>query len=118
MAYFLVILNFFMQGLLLYTIYNEVVVSNIDWQNGIMRYEGKDWNLFAPPPGGCNDGGSLCIRENNTFSCAPPSVQLTGRWAELDTNGDGIWTREEVTEAKKASNASMWSTLKRSLMCL
>merc|ERR1719240_463223 len=51
MAYFLVFLNFFMQGLLLYTIYNEVVVANIDWQNGIMRYEGKDWNLFAPPPG-------------------------------------------------------------------
>merc|ERR1719161_2665658 len=101
MAYFLVFLNFFMQGLLLYTIYNEVVVANIDWQNGIMRYEGKDWNLFAPPPGGCNDGGSLCFYENNTFSCAPPSVQLTGRWDELDTNGDGIWTREEVEKAQK-----------------
>merc|ERR1719443_1304490 len=102
MAYFLVILNFFMQGLLLYTIYNEVVVANIEWQNGIMRYEGKDWNLFAPPPEGCNDGGSLCFYENNTFSCAPPSVQLTGRWEELDTNGDGIWTRAEVEKAQKA----------------
>ena len=39
---------------------------------------------------------------NNTFSCAPPSVQLTGRWNELDTNGDGIWTREEVVKAREA----------------
>merc|ERR1719160_2214489 len=101
MAYLLVFLNFFMQGLLLYTIYNEVVVANVDWQNGIMRYEGKDWNLFAPPPEGCNTGGSLCFLEHNTFTCAPPSVQLTGRWAELDTNGDGIWTREEVEKAQK-----------------
>merc|ERR1719386_496156 len=102
MAYFLVSLNFFMQGLLLYTIYNEVVVANLDWQNGIMRYEGKDWNVFAPPPEGCNDGGSLCFLQNNTFTCAPPSVQLTGRWDELDTNGDGIWTREEVRAAKES----------------
>merc|ERR1719161_410222 len=101
MAYLLVILNFLMQGLLLYTIYNEVVVANLDWQNGIMRYEGKDWDVFAPRPDGCNTGGSLCFKENNTFTCAPPSVQLTGRWEELDTNGDGIWTREEVEKAQK-----------------
>jgi hypothetical protein len=101
MAYILVTLNFVMQGLLLYTIYNEVVVANLDWQGSIMRYDNKDWALFSPPPEGCNDGGSLCFLENNTFSCAPPSVQLTGRWAELDTDGDGIWTREEVQKARK-----------------
>merc|ERR1719316_1707931 len=101
MAYILVILNFSMQGILLRTIYNEVVVANLDWQNSIMRYEGKDWDVFAPPPEECNTGGSLCFLDNNTFTCAPPSVQLTGRWEELDTNGDGIWTLEEVKKAKK-----------------
>jgi len=101
MAYILVILNFTMQGILLRTIYNEVVVANLDWQTSIMRYEGKDWDVFAPRPDGCNTGGSLCFLENNTFTCAPPSVQLTGRWEELDTNGDGIWTREEVEKAQK-----------------
>jgi len=48
----------------------------------------------------CNPGGSLCFMEGDKFSCAPPSVQLTGRWEELDTDGDGIWTREEVEKAK------------------
>merc|ERR1719146_386895 len=46
MAYVLVIMNFFMQGLLLYTIFNEVVIGNVDWQNGIMKAGGQDWNLF------------------------------------------------------------------------
>ncbi|CAK0846431.1 unnamed protein product [Prorocentrum cordatum] len=32
-------------------------------------------------------------------SCAPPSVQLSGRWVELDTDGDGNWTREEAQAA-------------------
>lgn len=101
MAYVLVILNFFMQSVLLYTIFYEVVVANLEWQNGIMRVGGKDWNLFAPGGEQCNPGGSLCVLDNNTFTCAPPSVQLTGRWDELDTNGDGIWTLEEVEKAKK-----------------
>lgn len=99
MAYLLVLLNFFMQGWLLYTVFNEVVMGNIEWQNGIMNNPNQ---VFAPKPEGCNDGGSLCFMENNTFTCAPPSVQLTGRWDELDTNGDGIWTLEEVTEAQEA----------------
>lgn len=95
-AILLLLLNFFMQFLLLYVIYNEVVIGNIEWQNGIMRLDGQEWNLFAPKPPDCNPGGSLCFVEDGVFTCAPPTVQLTGRWDELDTNKDGIWTREEV----------------------
>jgi len=106
MAYFLVVVNFAMQGLLLYAIFDKIVVGNIEWQNGIMKVGGADWGLFetAETYGGhtCNDGGSLCfIDYNNSFSCAPPSVQLTGRWDELDTNGDDVWTQEEVMESRE-----------------
>lgn len=104
MSYLLLLINFFMQGLLLFAIFNKIVVGNIDWQNDIMKLGGADWNLFELAAGGqsCNDGGSICFMDhNNSFTCAPPSVQLTGRWDELDTNGDGIWTLREVTEARQ-----------------
>jgi len=101
MAYLLVALGWLIQGVLLYTIFNEVVVGNLEWQNGIMRVGKSDWNLIAPAGDKCNDGGSLCIQDNGVFSCAPPSVQLTGRWNELDVNGDGIWTREEVMQERE-----------------
>jgi len=104
MAYLLIVVNFTMQGVLLYAIFNKIVVGNIEWQNGIMKVGGADWGLFdsAATGHGCNDGGSLCfIDHNKSFSCAPPSVQLTGRWEELDTDGDGIWTQQEVMEARE-----------------
>jgi hypothetical protein len=103
MAYFLVVLNFFMQGVLIYLIYEAVVTENIQWQNGVVKLHGNDVGLLEEKQTStCNDGGSLCFRDQGSYSCAPPSIQLTGRWGELDTNGDGIWTREEVEAAKEA----------------
>merc|ERR1719265_1590163 len=96
----LVLLNFALQGILLYTVFNTVVNENVDWQNGIMKVGGSSWNLFEEKAAGCNDGGSLCYQENGMYTCAPPTVQLTGRWDELDTNKDGIWSRDEVIAAK------------------
>lgn len=101
LAYILAALNLLFQGTLLYCIFNEVVTGNIEWQDGIMNVGGKGLDLITGPVDGCNDGGSLCTLENKTFTCAPPSVQLTGRWTELDTNGDGIWTYDEVQAARE-----------------
>lgn len=102
MGYCLVVLTLFIQGLLLYAVYNRVVVGAVEWQNGILTaHHGKNWNLLAPEDlTKCDMGDSLCVMRNNTFECAPASVRLTGKWAELDTDGDGVWTREEVTAAK------------------
>jgi len=103
MAYVLMVTNFFFQGFLLWVIYNVVVSGNIEWQNSIVRMEGGGLDMLNyQPQGKCNPGGSMCFKGNDTYSCAPPSVQLTGRWEELDTDGDGIWTREEVEKAKEA----------------
>jgi hypothetical protein len=99
MAYLLVGLNFFMQSVLVYLVFHAVVLENVSWQNGILKLQGT--NLLATEPTStCNDGGALCFRDNGVYSCAPPSIQLTGRWEELDTNKDGIWTLQEVTAKK------------------
>merc|ERR1719424_2008835 len=105
MGWILALLNFFFQGLLLYTVYSEVVVANIEWESTIATK--KLWSSNYEPgflgaePRKCNPGGSLCVADGGNVSCAPPSVQLTGKWDLLDTNGDGIWTRQEVEEAKE-----------------
>jgi len=95
MAHMLVFLTLAVQGVLLYCVYDKVVVNNEQWRDGIMN-TGESWDLFDTGGEECNSGNSLCTLVNGTFTCAPPSVQLSGRWAELDTNGDGIWTREEA----------------------
>merc|ERR1719478_1232002 len=93
-----------MQGVLLYLIFDEVVVSNMKWQNGVMKLGGKGDHvaaLFTEVPSKCNDGGALCFHDKNgMYTCAPPSIQLTGRWDELDSDGDGVWTRKEVMAAR------------------
>jgi len=91
MACGLVFTTFMLQSIVLFAIYKEVVAGDTKWRNSIMGVD--------PEPGQCNPGGALCSMEGGEFSCAPPSVQLTGRWDELDTNGDGVWTRAEVQAA-------------------
>merc|ERR1719316_2342821 len=52
MVWILSSLNFFMQGLLLFTVFNEVVVANQEWQASIIKPEG---DLFlGPKPDKCN----------------------------------------------------------------
>jgi len=101
-AYLLIVLNLFFQGLLLYAVFNRVVLKTTEWRSGITQ--------FAPTPGfalfdkvadGCNTGTSMCTIEGDGVSCAPPSVQLTSKWDELDLDHDGIWTREEVMTARE-----------------
>merc|ERR1719355_274163 len=69
MAYLLVAMNFFMQGVLIYLIYEAVVTSNIEWQNGVVKLGGHDVGLFAEKQTStCNDGGSLCFRDDKSYS--------------------------------------------------
>jgi len=102
MAYLLVSMTFLFQGVLLYLIFESVVLDNVNWQNGILKM-GKDpvIGLVTEAPGKCNDASALCFRDNGNYSCAPPSIQLTGRWSELDVNGDGVWTLQEVEDERE-----------------
>lgn len=90
LAYFIVLVSFFLQGVLLWAIFNQTVIEHIAWKDGVLN----------PGTGTCADTGSLCMRYGGKFTCAPPTVQLSGRWDELDTDGDGKWTIEEATAAR------------------
>eukprot|EP00746_Dinoflagellata_sp_MGD_P167209 gnl/MRDRNA2_/MRDRNA2_97653_c0_seq1.p1 gnl/MRDRNA2_/MRDRNA2_97653_c0~~gnl/MRDRNA2_/MRDRNA2_97653_c0_seq1.p1 ORF type:complete len:685 (+),score=148.37 gnl/MRDRNA2_/MRDRNA2_97653_c0_seq1:97-2151(+) len=52
----------------------------------------------AAAAGGDDETASakFCRMDNATYSCLPPSVRYASRWELLDTNGDGIWSREEA----------------------
>lgn len=107
MAYVLVGLTIFMQGVLLFAIWDRVVVDDIDWRASIMNPgtepdDGGGLGLFGVAGDGCNPGNSLCTWMNNSYTCSPPSVQLAGRWDELDLNGDGVWTLAEAEEARES----------------
>lgn len=98
MAYILVALNFFMQTVLVWLVFESVVIDNLNWQNGILKLDSSAMGgLFEEKPSKCNEGGALCfVDHTGTYSCSPPSIQLIGRWDELDTNKDGVWSWEEV----------------------
>lgn len=98
-SYVLVFFVLFVQCVLLFCVWHKVIGENVDWRKGIMN-TGKDWNIAMPKTEGCNDGSSLCFISNGTFTCAPPSVQLIGRWDHLDINKDGVWTREECLHSR------------------
>lgn len=105
MAYVPCGMTVFMQVVLIYLVFQEVVLSNVKWQNGIMKVNTGGIGLIQQGGIGdseskCNDASSLCFDDAGNFSCAPPSIQLSGRWEDLDTNKDGIWTREEVIASK------------------
>lgn len=103
----LAVVSLLFQGILLYSIFRAVVLEDINWRESIMGPSAIHELPVLPPTshgdGSCNLGGSLCSKSHDgNFTCAPPSVQLTGRWDELDTNGDGQWTREEVEASREA----------------
>lgn len=100
-AYLLIFLNIFFQGILLYAVFWRVVLKTNEWRSTITEFGPLgQMAIFAAPISGCNTGESLCRLEDNNITCAPPSVQLMSRWSELDLNGDGVWTREEVLFAR------------------
>lgn len=103
MAYILVSMNFCMQSVLVWLVFTSVVLSNLDWQNGILKLDNEAMSLFEEAPSKCNEGGSLCfVDSQGGYSCSPPSIQLVGRWSELDANNDGMWTWDEMQKERDA----------------
>lgn len=92
LAWLVVIVALVLQGVIIYAVWEVIVMGGAKWQLSVVRP--------ATTGNACNDGSSLCQKlPNGMVSCAPPSVQLSGRWDELDTDGDGNWTREEAQAA-------------------
>lgn len=97
----LVAITIFVKGVVLYAIFNAVVVKDINWRQSVLD-TGNGASFLASGQPKCNTGKSLCTELNGTYTCAPPTVQLMGRWDELDTNGDGVWSHEEAVASQDA----------------
>jgi len=99
----LVIITLSIKGILLYAIFKAVVMEDLEWQHSILTPDPLAGQSFLGVGGGqtqCNTGESLCAEYNGVYSCAPPTVQLMGRWNELDINGDGVWSHEEAVASR------------------
>lgn len=91
LAYIIVFVSFFLQFVLLVAIFKQTVVSHVAWRDSVVQLE----------TGQCNQADSLCVRDKDgRFSCAPPTIKMSGRWPELDLDGDGIWTFEEAKDSQ------------------
>lgn len=123
-AGFLVFLNYAMQIGLLYAVGNHVVGEREAWQNSVIRLrrsddgkEDRGGESSSPKTreardklagfGGssCSEKEALCLFVDGMYTCSPKSVQLFGRWEQLDTNKDGIWSFEEAS-AKSSREAT------------
>jgi len=93
LAWMVVIVALILQAVIIYAVWKVIVMGSAEWRLSVVD--------AAPTKGTCNTGASLCQKlPDGMVTCAPPSVQLSGRWDELDANGDGNWTRAEAEAAK------------------
>lgn len=109
-SHLLVITVLTIQWVLLYCVCSKVIAKSVRWQNGIIN-TGHNWDMLnnvndsvsaALNPEACVDTNSLCHFLNGTLTCAPPIIQLIGRWEELDLDGDDVWTRADAMRERDA----------------
>jgi len=98
------------QGLILWCVYNNVVVENAEWQSAIVSpYEPYPLKLFnlsqledldlQPHESDCRTPDSICSQKGSTYSCTP-SLALLRHWDQLDLNRDGVWSRSEAVTVR------------------
>jgi len=104
-AVFLVLLNFVMQISLLSIIGGYVLQEHEHQVHSILRMGDAPWyqlhSVLAPSHGDgkCKGSRSLCYpTAEGRISCAPPSISLLSDWDQLDTDGDGVWSRQEAED--------------------
>jgi len=99
----LVILNMLMQGGLMFVVSRDALHREDDVLQRLIHAP-PPWYQFhklwhAKERAGshhCVPENSLCIQVGGKISCAPRSVVLLQHWEQLDVNGDGVWSRNEV----------------------
>jgi len=112
-AVLLVIVNFVMQTGLLYVVGQHIMKKHNEWVSTVAHLKTHAWYHVFPMKynkalGKCRGKDSpLCFEHEDGISCSPMSVHLLSDWDLLDTDGDGLWTREEADDEK----------LKESVLC-
>lgn len=103
-AMILVIVNFIMQVGLLYVVGQHIMRKHTEWVGSVAKLKHHAWYHVFPmpyniPEGKCRSKDSpLCIEHKNGITCSPLSVQVLSDWNLLDTNGDGVWSKEEAED--------------------
>jgi len=104
-AILLVLINFVMQTGLLVVVGNHIMFKHNTWVGSVMHVKHVAWyHLFPMPynyaPSVCRGEDSMdstmCFDKGEGVSCAPPMIHVLTDWNQLDTDGDGVWSREEA----------------------
>lgn len=103
-AIILIGVNFVMQFGLLLVVGSWIMTRHSEWVGSIAYLKHEAWYHlgampYNKPPGKCRTADSpLCFEHHGQISCAPPGIHMLGEWDILDTDGDGLWTRDEASE--------------------
>jgi len=98
----LIVINFCMQVTLLVVVGAHITKGHNEWMSSLVHVKDYAWYHIVPmpynyPPPSCHGKDkALCRDKGDGLSCAPPSLQAMTEWDLLDTDGDGVWSREEA----------------------
>lgn len=102
LGFVLVAVNFVMQVGLLAVVGDYIRKTHNDWVSSIVHLKNPAWYHVVPmpynlPPPTChNENSAMCIEKGDGISCAPATIHLLTDWSLLDSDGDGVWSREEA----------------------
>lgn len=103
---FLLILSFAMQLTLLWVVGNAMIEEKEAWMQDLVTVQDIDHPSWIPLFGAsaaenkCEAKNSLCFEDAGMITCAPKTIQLMGRWENIDVNGDGVFSYKEASEPK------------------
>jgi len=98
----LVVINFVMQTGLLLVVGNHIMYKHNHWMSSMVHIKRTAWyHLFPmpynyPPPACRGEDETICSDKGDGISCAPASIHVLTDWNLLDSDGDGLWSREEA----------------------
>jgi len=103
-AVVLVFVNFVMQAGLLYVVGQHIMHKHVEWVSILSNLKNPAWYHVLPmaynrePPKCHGKDSPLCFEHGDGISCSPLSVHLLADWKLLDSDGDGMWTRQEAED--------------------
>lgn len=105
-SFTLLVLSICMQLTLLWVVGNAMVEEKESWMSDLVTVKVKDVSPFKMDKvlvgthyaSGCRAKYSLCFEDEGMITCAPKTIQLMGRWSNIDLNGDGVFSFAEAND--------------------
>jgi hypothetical protein len=102
-SFFLVVLSFAMQLCLLWVVGQAMVEEKEAWMSELVTVNDVANETHIPLVGvhaeqeACKAKESLCFAAGGMITCAPKTIQLMGRWENIDVDNDGVFTYKEAS---------------------